>query len=344
MISVAIATCNGQAYLHQQLDSILNQTRLPDEVVISDDKSTDETLGIIEDFSKTAPFNVKVIRNSIRLGFEANFIQAAEHCAGEIIFFCDQDDVWSHRKVQTCLTEFQSDETVTIVIHSGKLIGTKNKHQPTRYPHILKRKVYSPSNAPIAPNSPSFAISIRKHVLKLCKLTDVMSPSGVPTYAHDSLLYFWASTIGKAVFIPDELVFYRQHSSNHCGAPLSDLSTRFKLSMSKMNPESYYFNEIEWAFSRAKLIAERLEEHGLTYTSLSSGRSELWLRRALAMELRYKIYMSPKHKAILEFTKSLFHGAYTSKVIGYGLTSLLRDFTFATNFLPLLQKLSNMDK
>ena len=75
-ISVAMCTYNGGRYLQEQLESIALQSRLPMELVVCDDQSTDDTISILKRFQVEAPFAVKVIRNSQRLGSTKNFDQA----------------------------------------------------------------------------------------------------------------------------------------------------------------------------------------------------------------------------------------------------------------------------
>src|SRR5580704_19315016 len=91
-VSVALCTCNGGRFLAEQLQSIASQTRLPQELVICDDASTDDTVSMIQGFSRTAPFPVKLFQNAERPGPAKNFDKAIRLCEGEIIFLCDQDD------------------------------------------------------------------------------------------------------------------------------------------------------------------------------------------------------------------------------------------------------------
>ncbi|MBQ2594941.1 MAG: glycosyltransferase, partial [Candidatus Riflebacteria bacterium] len=106
-ISIAMATYNGEKYLLEQLQSFCKQTILPTELVIYDDCSTDKTCKIIEEFSNTAPFKVKLIRGekniggSVRDGYGMSFSKAAEACKGDYIFFSDQDDVWFPNKIES---------------------------------------------------------------------------------------------------------------------------------------------------------------------------------------------------------------------------------------------------
>lgn len=117
-ISIAMATYNGERFIREQLDSIAQQTLLPVELVVTDDGSNDSTLAIIDDFAKTAPFEVKIVRNEKQLGFADNFLKAASFCVGDFIAFCDQDDVWMVNKLERCMQAFH-DNAVVLSVHSG---------------------------------------------------------------------------------------------------------------------------------------------------------------------------------------------------------------------------------
>lgn len=102
-VSIAMATYNGAKYLREQFDSLAAQTRLPDELVISDDASTDGSAGIIQAFAGSAPFNVRVEHNATNIGYTPNFARAISLCSGNFIFLSDQDDVWLPHKIETVL-------------------------------------------------------------------------------------------------------------------------------------------------------------------------------------------------------------------------------------------------
>ena len=88
-LSIALAAYNGERFIGEQLDSIARQTRLPDDLVIFDDASTDTTVSIVRDFARHAPFPVRLQVNPERLGSTHNFEAAIHACGGEIIFLCD---------------------------------------------------------------------------------------------------------------------------------------------------------------------------------------------------------------------------------------------------------------
>src|SRR5437773_11189037 len=93
-LSIALGTYNGAAYLKEQLESFAAQTRTPDELVISDDQSTDDTLRLIEEFVTTAAFPVRLSVNESNLGTAKNFEKAISLCRGDVIVLSDQDNVW----------------------------------------------------------------------------------------------------------------------------------------------------------------------------------------------------------------------------------------------------------
>jgi len=93
-------TYNGAAYLPEQLESIAAQTRLLDELVVCEDRSTDgRTREIVEAFAPKSPFQVRLSVNRKTQGSRTNFEQAIRRCAADIIFLCDQDDVWNQTKL-----------------------------------------------------------------------------------------------------------------------------------------------------------------------------------------------------------------------------------------------------
>src|SRR2546423_12239051 len=93
-ISIAMCTYDGGRYLREQLDSLASQRRLPDELIVSDDGSSDNTVMIIEEFSSSSPFPVHFSVNDTNLGTIRNSEKAVRACNGDVIVPCDQDDVW----------------------------------------------------------------------------------------------------------------------------------------------------------------------------------------------------------------------------------------------------------
>lgn len=121
-LSIALCTYNGERFLAEQLDSFVAQERQPDELVVCDDGSLDETLPMLHRFAATANFPVHIIENSGRLGSTANFAQAIGLCAGDIIVLSDQDDVWFSTKLARIESAFTAAPSVDGFFSNGILI------------------------------------------------------------------------------------------------------------------------------------------------------------------------------------------------------------------------------
>ncbi len=127
-ISVAMCTYNGAAaYLRQQLDSMEQQTRLPDELVVCDDRSTDSTVHILEEFAARAPFPVRITRNTNNLGSTKNFEQAIQLCSGDLIALSDQDDIWYPQRLARSEAELAKHPEVGLVFSDADLIDEQGQ-------------------------------------------------------------------------------------------------------------------------------------------------------------------------------------------------------------------------
>jgi len=131
-VSVAMTTYNGEKHLNEQLISLINQGKKPDEVIICDDGSTDNTVAIIKKFieDNNLKSSWKVYKNKINKGYTRNFLDCASMTTGDIIFFCDQDDIWHPDKISKMTTTFKDNNvkamscTLSVIDSQGKTINT----------------------------------------------------------------------------------------------------------------------------------------------------------------------------------------------------------------------------
>lgn len=122
MISVAMCTYNGEKYIREQLESIINQSMLPDEIVICDDCSKDTTLEILKDTLNSYNGIVQLVSNKHNLGYRKNFEKAISLCHGDIIFLSDQDDVWNKDKIEIIKTEIEKDKNILLAFHDVEIV------------------------------------------------------------------------------------------------------------------------------------------------------------------------------------------------------------------------------
>ena len=127
-VSVAMCTFNGAAFVEAQLESILTQSKPPDEIVLCDDGSTDRTIDIATKIAQKYPDKIRIIQNERKLGYCRNFESAVSLVTGDVIFR-DQDDVWSPDKVASMLRVFAEDPE-GVLVYSDAVI-TDPELRPT---------------------------------------------------------------------------------------------------------------------------------------------------------------------------------------------------------------------
>jgi glycosyltransferase involved in cell wall biosynthesis len=202
--SIALATYNGAKYLGEQLQSFITQTHQPDELIICDDGSEDETVALAQRFSEEAPFAVKLFLNDKNLGYAQNFSKALDLCNGDIVFLSDQDDVWHPKKIETILSRFAAEPSLQLLIHD--LEFCKEDLTPIGQTKIERMEGIFNLDCDYVVG---MASAIRGPFLKLC----LPVPSKVDL-THDSWLHFCAMAVDKKAIIRDVLAMYRRHSSN----------------------------------------------------------------------------------------------------------------------------------
>jgi len=202
-ISVCIATYNGEKYIREQLQSILQQLSANDEVIISDDHSTDGTLDVIR--SLTDP-RIRIFLNEARHGVVPNFENALRHASGDVIFLSDQDDIWAEHKVKVCLSALKDCD---LVVHNLRLIDKNGKptrgdfdyfkfrHSAPGFWRNLWRNAYMGS-----------CMAFRRSVL------EKSIPFPLHILWHDLWIGLVAAKYGKTKFIDEKLLQYRRHDEN----------------------------------------------------------------------------------------------------------------------------------
>jgi glycosyltransferase involved in cell wall biosynthesis len=198
MVSVCIATFNGEKYIKQQLDSILYQLDINDEVIISDDNSTDKTIEIISRYKDS---RIKILNANFR-DFRKNFENALKVAKGEYIFLSDQDDVWLSGKYKRCLEIIQEYDLV--VTDSILVDDNLQEIKPSFFKFynsgkgILKniyRSTYFGSCM-------AFKKRLLTYSLPLPKTKEI---------GHDLWIGIVAEIIGNVFFLNEPLLLYRRH-------------------------------------------------------------------------------------------------------------------------------------
>lgn len=218
MISVCIATYNGEKYIREQIESILAQLSVCDELIISDDNSTDGTIAIIKQIQD---FRIKLFFNKEK-GYTSNFENALKHVSGDFVFLSDQDDIWAPNKVEICLEELKSYD---FVVSDCKIINGENEIISDSYFKLRNPKKYFLGNL-IKFSYLGCCLAFRSDVLKRA----LPFPANRELCTHDNWLFLVGSCFYKYKILNDKLIFYRRHDGNvSTGGLISTTSISFKI-------------------------------------------------------------------------------------------------------------------
>lgn len=205
-LSIAMATYNGERFLPVQLQSFLDQTRLPDELVVTDDGSSDETIAILERFAKKAPFKVRVERNSSNLGHEANFGKVMELTTGDLILLSDQDDRWDPDNLETVERAFSEQPGVLLMVNDVRI--TDGDLQPTGRTLLGQLRssglIGLDDRGLLIGCGTSFRAALKPLILPMPKIE----------YGHDTWINEFTAFLGGKRIIERPLQCYRRHGSN----------------------------------------------------------------------------------------------------------------------------------
>lgn len=216
---IALCTYNGERYLRAQLDSILTQSRRPDQVVVCDDGSTDGTWEMLQQWQAHSGLEIVLHRNEQRQKVTANFAQAVSRLDTDLIFLCDQDDVWLPDKVARMQQVFENDASVLLVHSDAELIDGKGRSLGTTLLEELKVDAFE--RAAIR-HGRAFEVLVRRNVITgataVIRRSLLKQALPIPrSFFHDEWLGFVACLSGKVVLLDETTIQYRQHGNNFVG-------------------------------------------------------------------------------------------------------------------------------
>lgn len=203
MISVCIATYNGEKYIKQQLESILCQLNIDDEIIVSDDQSTDNTVNIIRNIGDT---RIKVIEGPGKKSPTLNFENALWQAKGDYIFLADQDDVWKTNKVEVCMKWLMEYDCV---ISDASMTNENLKVIEESYFKVHGTKYGRKFNTIIKNGYMGCCMAFTKQVLE----DSLPFPKDIPL--HDIWIGNVAAYWHNVRFIDDKLVLFRCHNDNN---------------------------------------------------------------------------------------------------------------------------------
>jgi glycosyltransferase involved in cell wall biosynthesis len=268
-VSVALASFNGARYIAQQLRSILDQTRPPDEVVISDGGSEDETVKVARDVLAGAAkdIRVEVIADGARLGVAENFERAISATRGEFIALSDQDDRWHPDRLARGLGLVQQPD-VLLAAGNANLVAADGRDQGV---DLFTALGVGPVELAALEGSGAFPLLLRRNlvtgatVMFRRPLLEVATP--FPSdWVHDEWLAILATAFGRVGIDTTPLIDYRQHAGNEIGVRVPTL--RYRIGR-MLEPRGDRYRVLA---RRSKELADRLSERAapLEYRDLAA--------------------------------------------------------------------------
>lgn len=268
-ISVIMACYNGERFIIEQMDSIRKQTLQPDEVIICDDCSSDETVKMINKYIKNYHLNTwKLIINEKNIGWMKNFHQLLKETNGEIIFFSDQDDIWKTNKIEIMVNEMKKNNKIKVLsskadfINSiGNKINVSKKSLPFGKIEKKRLKKNKLNNKFIYSIFPGCTMAIRADAIKSYNSFDF---NNIP---HDALYWKMGTLNEQAYTLNLPLISYRIHNSN-ASSPLTNSVPHIKTSNDRIKEIMTIKIQIESIiklceknieFKKHKLLEEMLE-------------------------------------------------------------------------------------
>jgi glycosyltransferase involved in cell wall biosynthesis len=294
MISVVMATYNGEKYIEEQLNSVLEQSYKNLEIIIVDDCSTDSTIAILNKYV-AAHKNIRLFRNENNLGFIKNFDKGCGLSTGEYIALCDQDDYWDKYKIEKLYNKIGKSSMVYSdsflcddkLNKSGKKVSDKVNCITITYclQHAVFCRIYG-------------------HATLMSRAVYEKATPFLTDIPHDWWLCFIASTLGNVTYLDEPLCYYRQHTLNLIGIAGGKKRNIHKQNKKPNEKEKIrrrvqaFYNICPDRLVKEKRVLSRLIE---TYKDFSLVND---FKRVILFFKYYKYFLAPKKRSLV--SKYLF--------------------------------------
>lgn len=253
------------------------QTRLPDELVICDDLSTDSSRKLIEAFAAGAPFPVRLHVNEKNVGSTKNFEKAIRLCSGEVIALSDQDDIWEAEKLKRIETEFLSRDNVGLLFTDGEVVDQDLRPLGWR---IWQTVQFSEKKQRLFREGKAFRILLDRNIVTGATMAfrahykELVLP--IPTnimhdgwkVIHDGWVALTIAAVADLAFIPEPLIKYRQHPQQQLGvlsALRLDADRESSSGVASLRAAAQRKNSFAQEIHYLETIHQRLSTKGCTF-------------------------------------------------------------------------------
>jgi glycosyltransferase involved in cell wall biosynthesis len=225
-VSVALCTHNGERFIAEQIRSVLEQSHPVNEIVLSDDASIDDTIGVVarvleaHNASVATPVRLVVLENDQALGVVKNFEQAIGATTGDLVALCDQDDVWLTDRIERLVGEFAARPDLVLVHSNARLI--EETGEPLGYSLFDALEVTDATKHAIN-SGRAFRELLHRNVVTgatamISRPLATLAMPFPPLWVHDEWLAILGAATAEIALVDEQLTEYRQHGGNSIGA------------------------------------------------------------------------------------------------------------------------------
>ena len=211
-ISIAMTTYNGADYLLEQLESLRTQSLMADEVIIVDDCSTDNTVELLNMYiQKYHLDNWVLIKNSSNIGWRKNFRKALQETTGDVVFLCDQDDIWNKDKISLMVKEFHKSPSIELLASNYEILDFgRNDKIKIKDVELDNGAVvpFSLKNKSISVMRPGCTFAVKRELIVLLEKYDI------DRFGHDNILWNLAMIRGTLYLYLKRLIHFRRHETS----------------------------------------------------------------------------------------------------------------------------------
>ncbi|TAN08201.1 MAG: glycosyltransferase family 2 protein [Rhodanobacteraceae bacterium] len=317
--SIVLCTYNGARFLEAQWESLLAQSRRPDEIVVRDDGSTDGTPALLARLRVRAEaqgIRVSIAGNAHNLGYSANFAAALQGATGEVLYLCDQDDVWHPDKLATLSAAFDRRPELLLACTDARRVDAAGVDLGRSLFGVLR---ITRAEFRAIHRGDGFAVLLRRSMatgatvaLRRTLLADALPVP--PGWVHDEWLAIVAAALGGFDCIERRLIDYRQHGGNQIGMPGRGLREKWDdLRRPRADLIEMLIARDEWLAKRLRRLREKVQQ----------GCIECASAKLAHMRVRHGIAGAPCAR-VAPILRETFDGGY--RRFGTGWRSALRDF------------------
>lgn len=301
-ISIAMTSYNACRYIGEQLQSFALQTRLPDELVITDDGSTDATPEIVDAFARSVPFEIRYVRNPVNLGVNANFGKAVSLATGDLVFISDHDDVWFPHKLATVEAAFDANPQVLVFINDQVIAEADGRLTDRTVLGNVRKLGYADEHY-----GTGACTAMRRSIL------DVLLPIPTVGIPYDHWTNHMPHILGVRRLIETPLQMYRRHADNVTAALVADdkadLIKLVKSSAGDARP-SYRAKIDELHLESERLIARAAELKALGLSEAGKRALVTLAEKRLDYEARIRTLDTGRFARPLVVAQQLAKGRY----------------------------------